>query len=66
MSASYVNGMASGRYHANLRLLYDTKRHYPAADFDYVVFGSAVYARPAPLALPARPRGPRPKALTTT
>ena len=57
VSASYVNGIAAGRYHASLKLLYNTVRHYPGADFNYVVFGSAVYARPEPATAPARKRG---------
>lgn len=61
VSASYVNGIASSRYHASLKLLYTTLRHYPTFDFNYVVFGSAVYARPEPSETPKRVRGPRPK-----
>lgn len=61
VSASYVNGIAAGRYHASLKLLYSTVRRYPAFDFNYVVFGSAVYARPEPSQAPKRTRGPRPK-----
>jgi hypothetical protein len=53
-----VAGIASGRYHCNLKMLYRTLRLYPAFDFNYVVFGSAVYARPEPTELPARPTGP--------
>jgi hypothetical protein len=61
VSASYINGIAAGRYHASLKLLYTTLRRYPTFDFNYVVFGSAVYARPEPTAAPKRVRGPRPK-----
>jgi hypothetical protein len=61
VSASYVNGIAAGRYHASLKLLYSTLRFYPTFDFNYVVFGSAVYARPEPSEVPKRVRGPRPK-----
>lgn len=50
-----------GRYHCNLKLLYDTLRHYPSFDFNFVVFGSAVYARPEPTQAPKRARGPKPK-----
>lgn len=63
VSANYVNGIASGRYHASLKLLYSTLRQYPAFDFNYVVFGSAMMARPEPDAAPARVRGRRPKAV---
>ena len=57
--SNYVAAIARGTYHCNLALLYNTLRRYPAFDFNYVVFGSAVYARPEPAQLPARPRGPR-------
>jgi hypothetical protein len=53
--------IAGGRYHASLKLLYATLRAYPAFDFGYVVFGSAVYARPEPPAAPKRPRGRPPR-----
>jgi hypothetical protein len=61
VSASYVASIAAGRYHANLKLLYASVRHYPSFDFNYVVFGAAVYARPEPTAAPVRARGRRPK-----
>ncbi|RZL16193.1 MAG: hypothetical protein EOO62_01955 [Hymenobacter sp.] len=61
VSASYVNGIAAGRYHASLKLLYATVRAFPSFDFNYVVFGSAVYARPEPSEVPKRARGPRVK-----
>ena len=64
VSANYVNAIDAGRYHASLKLLYATLRHYPAFDFNYVIFGSAVYARPEPETAPKRVRGPRPKAPT--
>jgi hypothetical protein len=57
VSASYVAGMASGRYHCNLKLLYNTLRFFPGTDLGYVLFGSAVYARPEPTAAPVRKRG---------
>jgi hypothetical protein len=66
VSASYVNGIAAGRYHASLKLLYTTVRCYPTFDFNYVVFGSAVYARPEPSEAPKRVRGRRPKQSVTT
>jgi hypothetical protein len=53
----------SGRYHCNLKLLYNTVRHFPSFDFNYVVFGSAVYARPEPSQAPKRQRGRPPKVL---
>ena len=54
---SHVNGIASGRYHCNLKLLYGTLRHFPAFDYNYVLLGSAVYARPEPTEMPMRQRG---------
>ncbi|MGI4871346.1 MAG: hypothetical protein ACRYFX_09220 [Janthinobacterium lividum] len=60
---SRVAAIARGAYHCNLTLLYDTVRHFPACDFNYVVFGSAVYARPEPAAVPHRRRGPAPGSL---
>jgi DNA-binding XRE family transcriptional regulator len=65
VNPNYVAAIESGRYHANLKLLYDTARHYPAFDFQYVVFGSAVYARPEPGEVPKRVRGRRPKVAGT-
>jgi hypothetical protein len=56
-----VAEIESGRYHCNLKMLYDTLRHYPGFDFNFVVFGSAVYARPEPTGVPKRVRGARPK-----
>lgn len=64
VNPNYVAAIHAGRYHCNLKLLYKTVRLYPAFDFNYVVFGSAVYARPEPTEVPARPRGPRPKTPT--
>jgi DNA-binding XRE family transcriptional regulator len=61
VSASTVAGIAAGRYHCSLKLLYNTLRAYPTTDFNYVVLGSAVYARPEPTAAPLRQRG-RPRA----
>lgn len=61
VSPSYLASIAGGRYHANLKLLYETARHYPGFDLNYVLFGSAVYARPEPAGVPKRARGPRPK-----
>lgn len=61
VGANYVAAIAGGRYHASLKLLYTTVRAFPSFDFNYVVFGAAVYARPEPTAAPARKRGPRPK-----
>lgn len=57
IAANKVAAIAAGRYHANLEVLYTTLRHYPAFDFNFVVFGSAVYARPEPAAAPVRQRG---------
>ena len=57
-----VSNIAKGSYHASLKLLYDTARHFPTFDFNYVVFGSAVYARPEPASVPHRRRGPTPGA----
>jgi len=64
VSPSYVNGIAAGRYHASLKLLYTTLQHYPDFEMSYVIFGSAVDARPEPVAVPKRVRGPRPKTAT--
>lgn len=67
VSASYLAGIRRGTYHANLRLLYSTLRHYPGFDFNFVVFGAAVYARPEPTAAPVPRRGrvPQPKKANT-
>jgi len=64
VSASYLAGIRRGTYHANLSLLYSTLRHYPGFDFNFVVFGAAVYARPEPTVAPVPRRGrvPQPKA----
>jgi hypothetical protein len=64
VSPSYVNGIAAGRYHASLKLLYTTMQLYPVFDFNYVIFGSAIDARPEPTAAPKRARGRRPKVAT--
>jgi hypothetical protein len=64
VSTSYINGIGAGRYHASLKLLCTTLRHYPTFDFNYVILGSAVYTRPEPDAAPKRVRGRRPKAIT--
>ncbi|TPG66044.1 hypothetical protein [Hymenobacter nivis] len=61
VNKNYASAIARGTYHCNLAMLYNTVRHFPACDFNYVVFGSAVYARPEPTELPHRARGPRPK-----
>lgn len=66
VNPNYVAAIASGRYHCNLKLLYDSVRHYPAFDFQYVVFGSAVYARAEPGEVPKRARGRRPKVPVAT
>jgi hypothetical protein len=64
VSPSYVNGIDAGRYHASLKLLCTTLCHYPTFDFNYVIFGSAVYARLELDAAPQRVRGRRPRAIT--
>jgi hypothetical protein len=61
INVGYAAAIESGRYHCNLKLLYNTVRFYPSFDFNFVVFGSAVYARPEPTAAPKRARGPKPK-----
>lgn len=61
VGANYVAAIASGRYHASLKLLYATLRAFPSFDFNYVVFGSAVYARPEPTVAPVRKRGRPPR-----
>lgn len=62
VAASYVSAIGAGRYHCNLQLLYNTVRQYPAADFNYVLFGAARSTRPEPVSVPRRPRG-RPRAV---
>jgi hypothetical protein len=54
-----VAAIRRGAYHCNLKLLYNTLRHYPTADLGFVLFGSAVYARPEPTQAP-RPKQGRP------
>lgn len=56
---SHVNGIAAGRYHCNIKLLYNTLRFFPGTDLGFVLFGSAVFARPEPVAAPVRKRGAR-------
>jgi transcriptional regulator with XRE-family HTH domain len=60
VSPNYIAAIVKGRYHFNLELLYNTARLFPDFDFIYVVFGSALSARPEPTELPKRGRG-RPK-----
>ncbi|RZK32960.1 MAG: XRE family transcriptional regulator [Hymenobacter sp.] len=60
VSPSYVAAIERGRYHFNIELLYRTVRRFPDFDFTYVLFGSALTARPEPTELPRRGRG-RPK-----
>ncbi|NML67644.1 hypothetical protein HHL22_20780 [Hymenobacter sp. RP-2-7] len=66
VNPNYVAAIAAGRYHCNLKLLYDTVRHFPGCDFNYVVFGSAIYARPEPKEAPKRALGRRTKAPIST
>lgn len=54
---THVSGIASGRYHCNLMLLYNTLRFFPATDLGYVLFGAALTGRPEPTAVPARKKG---------
>lgn len=61
VSPNYVAAIASGRYHASLKLLYSTVQAFPSFDFTHVVFGAAVSARPEPLVAPARQRGRPPR-----
>lgn len=60
VNVARVSEIEKGRYHCSLKLLYDTLRHYPGFDYQYVLFGSAVYARPEPTSAPKRRRGPQP------
>ena len=61
VAESTVNGIASGRYHCNLKLLYGTVRAFTGCDVGFVLFGSAVYARPEPTEAPLRKKGRVPK-----
>lgn len=61
VSPNYVAAIASGRYHASLKLLYSTVQAFPGFDFTHVVFGSAVSGKPEPAAAPPRQRGRPPR-----
>ena len=61
VSPNYVAAIASGRYHASLKLLYSTVQAFPAFDFTHVVFGSPVSGKPEPVAAPPRQRGRPPR-----
>lgn len=49
-----------GKYHCNLRLLYNLARHYPKADTDFILFGGAYTGRPEPVDFPPAPELGRP------
>ncbi|QNH60713.1 hypothetical protein [Hymenobacter sediminicola] len=46
----------SGRYHCNLRLLYNLKRRFPQADLTFILEGGKAAGRPEPTAFPAAPK----------
>lgn len=59
ISASRISEIGVGRYHCNLKMLYRLVQHYPTADFPFILFGSAVSARPEPTQAPERAQGRR-------
>lgn len=52
----------SGRYHCNLKLIYALAQHYPAADLNFILFGTSALGQPEPTDAPVRQRGRRPLA----
>ena len=57
--AGKISEIQTGRYHCNIKMLYTLVQHYPQADLNFILFGSAVLARPEPETAPARSRGRR-------
>jgi hypothetical protein len=48
--------IVEGKYHCNLRLLYNLRRHYPQADLVFVLEGGAAAGRPEPADFPPAPK----------
>ena len=52
--AGKLSEIEKGRYHCNVKMLYELVRYYPQADLNFIFFGSAVFARPEPPVAPDR------------
>jgi len=59
ISPGLFAAIEAGRYHCNLKLLYELTRHYPAADLSFILYGAAAGNRPEPTGVPVRERGRR-------
>jgi hypothetical protein len=53
---SFRTLVEAGRYHCNLRLLYNLKRYYPQTDLVFVLEGGHAAGRPEPTGFPPSPK----------